>query len=316
MQIEEFLQVSSIPAQSCVALGFFDGIHLAHQTILTACAKAKQQGLVPCVLTFRAHPAWLFASKPVKLLTTFQERMRLLECLGIERVFLLDEAKDVLSMQPQTFLHLLVQKLNVKALLCGFDFTFGANAAGTPGDIEEYCREHGLRFVLLDETTQGEEKISSRRVRDLLLQGKLEQANAMLSVPYHIMGSVVRGFARGRTMGFPTANLLVAEEKLLPPGGVYATKTLVYEKEYLSLSNIGNNPTFANHQITVETNLLDYTGDLYDKEIIVSFYHYIRPEIKFSSPRQLSGQISVDAQTVRAYFAQASLLKKGEAQDD
>lgn len=303
MQIITFEQWQTLSSPCCVALGFFDGVHLAHASLLQTCAARKSAGLTPVVVTFRSHPAQLFGGRTEKLLSTFPERMQLLERLGIEYVLLLDDAKAVLAMEPEPFLELLQAKLPAREFCCGFDYTFAKAAKGTTADLEKFCREHSMALHCLSPQLCGGEKISSGRVRALIAQGEIEEANRLLFSPFSLTGEVVHGYARGRKLGFPTANLLPDEEKLLPKRGVYATSVLVQGACCFAVSNIGINPTFGANKLTCETHLHDFAGDLYGKTITVTFHKRLRGEMTFCDGEALRRQIQNDLEESKRYFS-------------
>lgn len=284
------------------ALGFFDGVHKAHKSILSECVRyAKEQGLKSVALTFEKSPAEFFG-KQIKYLTTLSRKKELMESLGIDRVEVLPCNGETLSLSPEAFIdEILIGKLNAKALFCGFNYTFGKDALGNTLTLTSLCKERNIEVMVLPCLTDDGVTVSSSEIRMALSKGEVELANRLLTRPFSVEGVVREGKKLGREMGFPTANLYPERMPNLPYG-VYATKTVVDNKEYVSVTNVGVNPTVNDTSLRVETYITDFEGDIYNKKIEVRFYKFLRRETKFNSIEELKKQISSDKENSINYF--------------
>ncbi len=286
------------------ALGFFDGVHLGHQALLRACRElAEAHNCKAGAVTFTAHPDSLVAGKTPALLTTNEEKKRLLYADGMDTVVELPFDRTLMTTPWSAFLEQLIQK-GAAGFVCGDDFRFGHKGEGTAEILQAYCRAAGMPFAVVPEQILDGERISSTRIRAALEQGDLEQANRLLGHPYAVTGRVVAGKQLGRTIGVPTANLLLPEGLIAPKFGVYACKVLSEGKEYPAVTNVGTRPTVSGEGVTVEAHLLDFDGDLYGKEITVAFHNFLRPEVKFENLEQLQAQINRDISHVRTVLKQ------------
>ena len=281
------------------ALGFFDGVHLAHQALLTACRQlAQRTGAHPGVVTFLSHPQTLTAGKAPGLINTPDDRARLLLSFGITQLQFLNFDEDLRSRPWQAFLEELLGK-DAAGFVCGDDFRFGYRGEGNANLLADFCRERDLPYTIVPGQTLEGTRISSTHIRALLQQGDLESANRFLGHDHMLTGPVVRGHQLGRTMGVPTANLRLPEEVICPRHGVYACSALVDGQLYTAVTNIGTRPTVEGHHVTVEAWLLDFQGDLYGREITLFFHKFLRPEEKFDSLASLKAQIQKDAQAAK-----------------
>lgn len=280
------------------ALGFFDGVHLGHQALLTACRHlAERHGCKAGAVTFTTHPDGLVSGKTPALLTTNEDKKRLLYAYGMETVVELPFDKTLMTTPWSAFLEQLVAS-GAAGFVCGDDFRFGAGGSGTAEKLATFCEEKGLPFAVVPEQLLDGERISSTRIRAVLEQGDMEQTNRLLGHPMFFTGVVQTGKQLGRTIGIPTANLILPEGLIVPKFGVYATKVTAEGKEYAAVTNIGTRPTVNGEGVTVESYLLGFDGDLYGKAITIAFYAFLRPEQKFDSLEKLKTQIAEDiAQT-------------------
>jgi len=280
------------------ALGFFDGVHLGHQALLKACRHlAERYGCKAGAVTFTTHPDGLVSGKTPALLTTNEDKIRLLTAYGMESVLALPFDKKLMTTPWTVFLEQMLEK-DAAGFVCGDDFRFGAGGSGTAEKLAAFCEERTLPFAIVPEQLADGERISSTRIRVCLEQGDMAQANRLLGHPHTLSGQVISGKQLGRTIGVPTANLLLPTELIAPKFGVYATKVTVDGKIFAAVTNIGTRPTVEGEGVTVEAHLLDFAGDLYGKEITVAFYDFLRPEQKFANLDELKAQIAEDiAQT-------------------
>jgi len=281
------------------ALGFFDGVHLGHQALLTACKHlAKQNNCHAGAVTFASHPEAVVKGKPPMLINTVQERCRILSGYGINRLQVLPFDEKLRNMPWQTFLEDLLIN-DAAGFVCGDDFRFGFRGEGTAEKLADFCRERELPWAVVGAQNLEGIRISSTYIRKLLETGELEEANRFLGHPHLISGTVVPGRQLGRTIGIPTANLTLQEGVICPRFGVYACTVIFDGKTYAAVTNIGTRPTVEGHHVTVEPWILDFDGDLYGRELTLLFHRFLRPEQKFSSLEELKRQIQKDAKVTR-----------------
>ena len=281
------------------ALGFFDGVHLGHQALLTATVKlAEQVGAMPGAVTFSVHPDGLVSGNAPGLLSTGCERDRLLRLYGMEKVLALAFDRELMETHWSDFLEQLVGK-GAAGFVCGDDFRFGAGGIGTAQTLGSWCRQRNLPYAIVPQQEVDGVRVSSTHIRGLLEKGEMEQVVRFLGHPYILSGEVVKGRSLGHTIGIPTANVLLTEGLAVPKLGVYAGYATVEGKEYPAVTNIGSRPTVGGHQVRMESWLLDFSGDLYGKQITLSLLKFLRPEEKFESLEELKEQILKDAQQVR-----------------
>lgn len=282
------------------ALGFFDGVHLGHQALLTRCQDlAGQMHCAAGVVTFQNHPDALVSGQAPALLCSQEDRARLLGHYGVEKRVELPFDQALMELPWQDFIPLLVEKYGAAGLVCGQDFRFGYRGEGTAELLAQACVQGGLAAAVVPEQTLDGIRISSSQVRSLLSQGQVEQACRFLGHPHILSGKVVPGRQLGRTIGIPTANVQPQSGVLLPKGGVYACRVYVDGHVYPAVTNIGTRPTVGGHKQTLEAWLLDFSGDLYGKTLTLSFHAYLRPEKAFPSLTDLQTEIQKNALQTR-----------------
>lgn len=287
-----------------IALGFFDGVHLGHASLLEmAKRRAAETGLCPAVMSFDLHPDTLVAGANVALINSIGDRREILSrCYGIDDVILVHFDEAMMHMPWVDFVEkLLVEEFGAEYLVCGYDFRFGDKGEGDPERLREKCRELGIGCDVLPRFTLDGITVSSTYIRTLLEQGNMAEAQRFLGHPHCISGEVVHGRQLGRTIGIPTANLLIPAHVLVPAYGVYATKVILPDgEEKLAVTNVGVRPTVDDSQkVTVEPWILDFEGDLYGKYIRVDFYRRLRGERKFSGLLELQEEILRNADETR-----------------
>lgn len=285
------------------ALGFFDGVHIGHQALLNRCrALAAEANSLAGAVTFSSHPdALVFGAAPV-LINTPADRERLL-LHWLDSVVTLPFDEKMHTTGWEAFLDTLRSDYGAVGFVCGDDFRFGARGAGNPELLTRYCRENGLPCAVVPEQSLDGTRVSSSYIRTLLEAGDMERAAAFLGHPHILTGTVVHGHQLGRTLGIPTANLRLPQGLVVPRFGVYACLARVDGATYPAVTNVGTRPTVEGHGITVEPWILDFSGDLYGKEICLEFHKFLRPECKFDSLEALREEIRKNAQQTRAYFA-------------
>lgn len=304
--MEEIIQTTEFELQNtAVTLGKFDGLHRGHQKLLSAIKKKRKDGLTPVVFTFGTMPAQLLSGKNKDLILTSVEKRFQLMKMGLD-VFIeypLDE--KMLLMEPEDFIReILVDKLHAKYIVAGSDFRFGHNRRGDGDMLKQYGKQFGFQTDIIDKEQYEGHDISSTYIRSEIENGNMEKIRDMLGIPFSVLGIVQHGNKLGRTWGIPTANLIPDTDKLLPPNGVYTSKTLIGEKKWEGITNIGYKPTVGGElKKGIETYLFDYDGDLYGKEILVYLHHFVRQEKRFDSLESLKAQMQHDIQTGKEYFA-------------
>ena len=285
------------------ALGFFDGVHLGHQALLqTCCALAAELDCASAAITFDRHPKALFMENPPALISTVETRHMLLRRYGINHIYTYPVTPEVMGMPWQDFVAQLLE-FGAVGFVCGDDFRFGHRGEGNGARLKEFCETCGIPCVIVPEQTVGGIRVSSSYIRSQIETGDMETAVRFLGHPYCLTGKVVRGHQLGRTLGIPTANLLLPEGVAVPKFGVYACKCLVDGIAYPAVTNVGTRPTVSGVGITVEPWILDFEGDLYDREITLEFYRFLRPEMKFPDLAALQAEIRKNAEQTRSFFA-------------
>ena len=280
-----------------MALGNFDGVHLGHQKLLKHALEMAQSLKVKfSVLLFDPHPLKVLCpERKLNLLTSKKERLMLFEKMHVDRVFLVPFTPELAKTGPREFVEQLLKKVGVIHIVVGFNYSFGAQGRGTPQDLELFGREYGFGVSIIQAQKIGDKIISSTAIRKFLLEGNVQAAREMLGRAPQITGRVVHGDARGRTIGFPTANLQIDEDLLVPKNGVYAVTSKIGNKIYAGMMNIGIRPTFTSGaERTVEVFFLDFSGDLYGLDLTVDIQARIRSERKFASSTEFINQLNED----------------------
>jgi riboflavin kinase/FMN adenylyltransferase len=289
-----------------IALGFFDGIHLGHAALLEKTKeRAAELGAVPAVLSFDIHPDKLVKGVEVKLINSSGGRADIIKRLfSIDSVIFIHFNENVMRMPWKEFILSMINELGAKHIVIGQDFNCGFMGEGKAERIESYCAELGIGCDVIPKVKKDGILVSSTHIRKLITDGEIEKANEFLGHP-HMLTDIVRfGYRLGRTIGAPTINMQFPDGVLVPKYGVYAAKVILEDGEHPAVTNIGVKPTFGGEAVpTVESYILDFSGNLYGRQVRVEFYKYIREEMKFGSVEQLKEQIQKDAQTTREYFA-------------
>ena len=290
------------------ALGFFDGVHLGHGALLSACRSLAAEGSFAAgAVTFAVHPEILVLHKAPGLINTPQDRERLLrETYAMETVVTLPFDERMRTMDWAEFLNMLRRDHGAVGFVCGEDFRFGFKGKGNTRLLQTYCAEENLPCTVVPDQMMDDVRISSTYIRKQIEEGDMATAVRFLGHPHILTGTVVPGKQLGRKLGFPTANLRLPEGLAVPKFGVYACACIADGKRYPAVTNIGTRPTVEGSSITVEPWIMDYSGDLYGRDITLEFYYFLRPEQKFPSLEDLRDQIRADGEETRA-FLQRSL---------
>jgi len=295
VQVRTSLPINKEP---CVlALGNFDGVHLGHRRLLEhGLGQAKRLGVGLSVLIFEPHPLKvLFPERELKLLSTTKERLLYLETIGVQTVYHLPFTREMANTSPEQFVEKILLPLGVIHVVVGFNYSFGAQGRGNPELIQELGKKHGFGVSVLQAQSIGGRVISSSSIRKALLHGDIILASSLLGRPPCLRGTVIHGEERGRQLGYPTANMLPAEDYLIPKRGVYAVWADIEGKRVSGMMNIGMKPTFHDLYITmVEVHFFDFNGDLYGSEILVHIVERLRDERKFSGINELLMQLKKD----------------------
>lgn len=278
-----------------IALGMFDGMHMGHRALLTrAIALAKTHHAKSVVYTFSNHPRSVFASAP-RLLMTAAEREACMLKLGIDTVQMDVFDRATASLSPRDYIERLLNASQVRAMVVGYNYSFGSGGGGKADTLHMLGDAEGFSVEIIPPINYRGSSVSSTRIRELIERGSVGEANEMLCAPYSLYGKVIENRHIGRSIGYPTANLLPPEDKALPLSGVYATRVFWRGEMYPAVTNVGNNPTVQGKFTTVESHLLDFTGELYEEVIRVEFHAFLRDERRFENKDALAAQIQEDA---------------------
>lgn len=289
--------------KTVIALGFFDGVHRGHaQLIEMAKKRAEEKGATSAVLSFDNSPLSVITGKSVSLIGNVASREDTIKRLfDVDRVIIYHFDKKIMAMPWRDFIDSLVEQFSAVHFVIGHDFHCGHKGEGNPDRISQYCAELGLGCDVIPQYTIDGITVSSTYIRSLITMGDIQRANLFLGHPYSVSGTVADGRKVGRKLGTPTINLGFDPEMVLPAKGVYATRVVLDGNTVLpSVTNVGIRPTFGDDsRVSVESFILDYSGNLYGSFVRVDFYEFIRPERRFESPGELADQIRADAQTAR-----------------
>jgi riboflavin kinase/FMN adenylyltransferase len=290
-------QAPEIKGEIDAALGYFDGMHLGHQKILAATAAS---GMKRAVITFSNSPAaYCSPGIDVKRLMSLDDKVAYMKNAGIDYLFMYPFDDYIKNMSKEEFVDRFIFGLHVKHVVVGFNYTFGKGKSGTKHDLKKLCAPYGIGVEVVSSVRCRGEIISSTAIRRYLQNGDIRRANAMLGAPYTLNGSVISGKQIGRRIGFPTANIQLDAEMLVPKWGVYLTNIMIKGKKYVGLTNIGDNPTLKAGKLSVETYILDFSGNIYDSKIRLEFEDFLREEKKFENTDALRQQIKADIETAK-----------------
>lgn len=290
---------------ACVTIGNFDGMHIGHRALLTKARRQANSAGQPLVtVTFEPHPLEILAPDlaPARL-TDASTRLDLLRDCGVDAALLLAFTRELAATAPENFVrNVLLQGLDMRDLLIGYDFSLGKDRTGTGAVLRRLGDKFAFTCARFGPVLAGGEPVSSTRIRHLIRAGDMPGAAALLGRPHGVRGIVVQGRQRGHKLGFPTANLIPPSVQL-PPAGVYATWTQLGIERFPSVTSLGHNPTFAGEQLTLETHVLDFSRDLYKQELRIEFVERLREQIAFTASAELIRQIKNDIQAARAVLA-------------
>ena len=293
-----------IEEPTVISLGKFDGIHRGHELLLEQLLKKKKEGLATVIFTFDIPPKKKLEEEDVKVLTTNEEKMHMFDTFGIDYLIECPFTQEVMSMEPEDFIRMLVSKLSVKCIVAGEDFCFGHNRRGNYKMLQRYAELLSYEAIILPKMKEDARDISSTYVREEIAAGRIEKANKLLGYSYFVSGIVEHGNRLGRTIGFPTINIIPPANKLLPDFGVYITKVTIDGESYQGVTNVGCKPTIeGKNPIGIETYILDFNQEVYGKNACVTFLKKIRNECKFPNIEALSEQMRIDVNKAKDYFS-------------
>ena len=296
--------------RSAVTIGKFSAVHRGHQALLQATVAAAARAGGPSVaLTFDRHPMEVLRpqSPPPPQMATLDERLELIAAHNVDVALVLSVTPEFLAQEPEDFVReVLVVRLGAAEVLTGEQFRFGCRARGDRALLERMGRELGFQSTLAPSVMDGGHRISSSRITACILAGQVADAERLLGRPYHVCGPVIRGQQLGRKLGFPTANIDVPANRMLPPDGIYVVEAGLNNAILPAVANLGMRPTVGGTHRLLEVYLLDWQGDLYDQELTIRFRERLRDELKFPNLEALTAQITLDVQAARAWFGASS----------
>ena len=307
--MREITDITTFSTQqpTVLTIGTFDGVHLGHQKIIErVVATAHQEGLLATIFTFFPHPRMVVQhDKSLKLIHTLEEKKQLLQQLGVDLLVVQPFNEAFAQLTAEEFVStILVQHLNVKKVIIGYDHRFGRNRTANINDMRLFGEKYGFAVEEISVQEVDEVSVSSTKIREALNKGDVITAEHYLGTPYSLTGTVVHGLKLGRTLGYPTANIQVTEDyKLIPKDGVYAVYSYIGERKVYGMMSIGKNPTIEGKGASIEVYFFDFNGDLYDRELTIYFVKYLREERKFSSVALLKKQLQDDETTARKAIA-------------
>ncbi|MCX6560333.1 MAG: riboflavin biosynthesis protein RibF [Candidatus Aminicenantes bacterium] len=300
-----FRSLAAIPPSKpplAAAIGNFDGLHLGHRRIIDRLkAAAARRGLPAAAVTFAPHPEKVFGPHRLCMLQTLDQRLEGLANLGLDAVVIVPFSLEFARRPGEEFVReTLISGINARVVVVGADFRFGPDRSAAVADLRRWGRRDGLAVRTIPHVKRAGRIVRSSRIRDLLMSGRIEMANALLGRPYAVEGDVVAGARRGRRIGFPTANLITPNE--LIPRGVFVSVLTSDERVFPSVTSVGVRPTFHGHEVTIETHILDFHGDLYGVGVRLAFLSKLRDEARYPDAESLRAQIARDAEAARGYF--------------
>ena len=301
MKIIRDLEKISFENKITATIGGYDGIHIGHNRIISKVVqKAKENNSKSALITFKPLPKIFFARKNFELLTIYK-KIEILKELNVDYMILLRFNDSLISMSSKDFIEeILIKKLNISSLTVGHDFKFGKNQSGSVSDLQNYAHKGSFTLNVEEKHSIAGERISSSSIRDYIMQNNFEKASKMLGRPYTVSGKIIHGDKRGRTIGFPTANIKLEPNILL--SGVYAVSTLFRKKKYYGVANIGYKPTFDGQKYLFEANIFDFSQDLYGQRLEFDIISKIRETKKFSGVEELKKYINLDVKSAKEIF--------------
>ncbi|XCN74060.1 MAG: bifunctional riboflavin kinase/FAD synthetase [Candidatus Electrothrix aestuarii] len=292
-----------------VTIGNFDGVHLGHQLLFHEVAiRAKRSGGTSVAITFDPHPLKVLRPDGIRLISSTRQKIELIRMAGIDALLILPFDQKFAETTASDFVNtVLCNTIRVHELVVGYDYAFGKGREGNIDFLRSQGEKKGFPVTIVEAHYEEDMLVSSTKIRELVMEGRMDDVRNLLGRCYHIHGEVQRGKQRGGSeIGFPTANLKLSEEDLCPKKGVYVTQVIYDDKMYGSVTNIGYNPTFAENELVAETHIFDFNKDIYGHPIHLNVLRYLRGEVKFNSIQELSAQIKQDVAIAKQVLADAA----------
>ena len=292
--------------ESVVTIGNFDGIHKGHQVLIEKATEyAKKNNVISTVFTFNNHPVNYFKPNSIKNIITNNDKIKILKTMGVDYIINIPFDEYMTKISGYDFVKdILIDKLGAKKIIVGHDFTFARNKEGNIDLLKELSKKNGFLLEIVNPVKIDDIRISSSYIRKLILDGKVEDARKYLGRNYKLSGEVIHSKKLGRTIGFPTANISIDENIIIPKVGIYATKVYVNGTIYYGATNVGYNPTVNGNKLSIETNILEFNDDIYGKVITIEFLERIRDEKKFNGIEELKEQLQKDTKYIYKVYLQ------------
>ena len=296
MKVTKGLKNALSSHPTILTLGTFDGVHQGHRTIISKLtSESKKHDLKSIILTFFPHPKNIVSSKKIKSISTIDEKIQIFSELNLDELIIQNFNKSFSEMGAEEFIKLLVNNLNLKKIIVGYNHRFGKNRSADIDVLRDFSTKYDFEVVEIKAFEVEKIKISSTKIRNAIDNGNIDVCNNYLGYNFNMNGIVVKGKSIGKSIGFPTANINIAEEyKIIPKNGVYLVRCFFEKNKFYGMMNIGYNPTFGSNEKTIEVNIFDFSKDLYDKNIRIEFLKFIRDEIKFDNAEELQNQLIND----------------------
>ena len=296
MKVTKGLKKAFSSHPTILTLGTFDGVHQGHRTIISKLtSESKKHDLKSIILTFFPHPRNIVSSKKIKSINTIDEKIQIFSELDLDELIIQNFNKSFSEMGAEEFIKLLVNNLNLKKIIVGYNHRFGKNRSADINVLKYFSMKYDFEVIEIKAFEVEKIKISSTKIRSAINDGNIDICNNYLGYNFNINGIVVKGKSIGKSIGFPTANINIAEEyKIIPKNGVYLVRCFFEKNKFYGMMNIGYNPTFGSNEKTIEVNIFDFNRDLYNKKIRIEFLKFIRDEIKFANVEELQNQLIED----------------------
>jgi riboflavin kinase/FMN adenylyltransferase len=304
MEIINLLNYKETRFNTAIALGNFDGIHIGHQQLIkNMITKAKTLGLKSSLLLFESHTKATIDSNKPKMITTNEQKFKIAEELGVDIIYMVKFDDKIMKLSADDFIKdIIIEKMNGKLVVAGFDYRFGYKALGNSDYLLELGKKYNINVEVLNPVYNDNKIISSTTIRELIISGNMIKVREILGRSYSIIGKVIHGKNRGNKLGFPTANIEANNNYVIPKEGVYITNVIIKGKRYLSATNIGYNPTFNEGILKIETHILGFKETIYDEIIEIQFIEFLRGDMKFNNKDDLINQMKNDIDTIKQRY--------------
>ncbi len=299
------IENSNSDTPAILTIGTFDGVHLGHKKIIKKLVEsAKRRKMRSCILTFFPHPRnFLSKSNELKMINTIKEKKEILNELGVDELIIQEFNNEFSNLSANEFIKHLLKFCEIKEIIVGFNHKFGKDREAGIDQLKIYGKKYGFDVCEIDAFDINQINVSSTKIRNAIGAGEVELCNEYLGYNFSIDGNIVEGKSRGKKIGFPTANIKVAENyKIIPKNGVYFVSCKIRNVQKFGMMNIGFNPTFGNKKLTIEVNIFDFEQDVYGENVRIEFIKFIRNEIKFQNIDELIKQIKIDRETCKSYM--------------